>query len=32
MSIIKRTKDTSLVKTIEKNVRNNWQWKWMEKT
>ena len=32
MSILTRSEDVMIIKNLEKDVRNKWQWSWMEKT
>ena len=32
MSILTRSEDVMIIKNLEKDVRNKWQWSWMEKS
>ena len=32
MSILTRSEDVMMIKNLEKDVRNKWQWNWMEKS
>ena len=32
MSILTRSEDVMIIKNLEKDVRNKWQWNWMEKS
>ena len=32
MLILTRSEDVMIIKNLEKDVRNKWQWSWMEKS